>query len=206
VKLIVMVAGFLAEVAGWRAAANRPVWRVMPWVLGVAGLAAVAVSPPVAAVRVGDGAALGAGLVSGLGLYAATLLVVSVAARVGPVARQVSAIYGEAVEVSARTALVLSLLVMVPAEELFWRGLVQQRLDADLSAWVAAAATWLAYVLANVASLRLPIVAGAAVGGALWAALAAWSGGMLSSVASHMLWTGMMLALPPGAGRKERAP
>jgi len=37
--------------------------------------------------------------------------------------------------------------------------------------------------------------------GALWGSLAAWSGGILASLAGHMLWTRLMLALPPGAGR-----
>ena len=32
-------------------------------------------------------------------------------------------------------------------------------------------------------------------------ALAWWSGGMLASLASHILWTGLMLVIPPGAGR-----
>ena len=49
-------------------------------------------------------------------------------------------------------------------------------------------------------------MAGAIVGGALWGGLAWWSGGVLASLGSHILWTGLMLLLPPGAGRKvERA-
>jgi membrane protease YdiL (CAAX protease family) len=93
----------------------------------------------------------------------------------------------------------------VPAEELFWRGLFQARLDQSLVALVAGVWTWLAYVGVNLASGSLPIIAGALVGGALWAGLAVWSGGVLASLLSHMLWTGLMLALPPGAGRGGRA-
>jgi membrane protease YdiL (CAAX protease family) len=59
------------------------------------------------------------------------------------------------------------------------------------------------YVVANVPSRSLPIVAGAIVGGALWGALAWWSGGVLAPLASHILWTGAMLALPPRVGRTE---
>jgi membrane protease YdiL (CAAX protease family) len=90
---------------------------------------------------------------------------------------------------------------MVPAEELFWRGLFQGRLDDATTPAVAAVLAWLAYLVANAASRSLPIVAGAIVGGAVWAGLAWWSGGVLASLASHILWTGLMLALPPGAGR-----
>ena len=49
----------------------------------------------------------------------------------------------EAAEVSLGEALALSLLVMVPAEELFWRGLFQARLDQSLVAAAAGAWTWL---------------------------------------------------------------
>ena len=70
-----------------------------------------------------------------------------------------------------------------------------------MAAGAAAVAAWLGYVVANISSRCLPIVAGAVVGGALWAGLAWWSGGVLASLASHILWTGLMLALPPGAGR-----
>jgi membrane protease YdiL (CAAX protease family) len=40
------------------------------------------------------------------------------------------------------------------------------------------------------------------VGGVVWGGLAWWSGGVLASLGSHILWTGLMLLLPPGAGRK----
>ena len=95
---------------------------------------------------------------------------------------------------------------MVPAEELFWRSLFQGHLAAVLSGGAAAAAlAWLGYVVANVPSGSLPIVAGAVVGGALWSGLAWWSGGVLAPLGSHILWTGLMLALPPGAGRRGTA-
>jgi hypothetical protein len=37
------------------------------------------------------------------------------------------------------------------------------------------------------------------VGGVAWAALAAWTGGVLASVASHLAWTALMLVRPPTA-------
>jgi membrane protease YdiL (CAAX protease family) len=54
------------------------------------------------------------------------------------------------------------------------------------------------YVVANLPSRLLPIIAAAVVGGALWTALAWWTGGVLAPIASHMLWTGLMLGFPPG--------
>jgi hypothetical protein len=99
--------------------------------------------------------------------------------------------------------LALSLLVTVPAEELFWRGLAAPALGGT-SLGLAGGATvaWGLYVLSNAPSRSLAIVAGAVVGGAVWAWLGWWSGGVLAPLASHILWTGPMLAFPPGAGRK----
>jgi hypothetical protein len=202
-----MVLGALAETVGWRVVAARRamVWRLMPAILLAMGVAAVLARRPLVATRVGDGAALVVGTASGLALYIATRLFVAVAGRWEPFRRDVVDRYRDAAEVPLRESLALSLLIMVPAEELFWRGLVQARLDQSLVAVTAGAWTWLAYVGANLASGSLPIVAGAVVGGALWTGLAVWSGGVLASLLSHMLWTGLMLALPPGAGRGGRA-
>jgi membrane protease YdiL (CAAX protease family) len=203
----IMALGALAEAIGWRLVATRRamVWRLMPAILLIMGLAAVLVRRPVAATRVGDWTALWVGIASGFVLYIGTRIFVAIAGRWEPFRRHVVEQYEEAAEVSLKEALALSLLILVPAEELFWRGLFQARLDQSLPALAAGAWTWLAYVGVNLASGSLPIIAGAVVGGALWAGLAVWSGGMLASICSHMLWTGLMLALPPGAGRGGRA-
>lgn len=200
---VIMVLGALAETIGWRVVAARRalVWRLMPAVLLAMGVAAVLVHRPFVATRAGNGAALVVGIGSGLALYVATRLFVAVAGRWEPFRRDVVERYRDAADVPLRESLALSILIMVPAEELFWRGLFQARLDQSLVAVAAGAWTWLAYVGANLASGSLPIVAGAVVGGALWTGLAVWSGGVLASLVSHMLWTGLMLALPPGAGR-----
>ncbi len=204
---MVMLLGAAAEAIGWRivATGRAIVWRLMPVVLGAMGVAAVLARRPVAATRVSDGTALGVGLATGALFYAATRIFVAIAERWEPFRRHVVEKYQEAAEVSLGVSLALSLLVMVPAEECFWRGLFQARLDQSLAALAAAGITWLAYIATNAASASLPIIAGAVVGGAVWGVLAVWSGGMLASLVSHMLWTGLMLALPPGVGRKVGA-
>jgi membrane protease YdiL (CAAX protease family) len=204
----VMIVGMAAQLVGWRRAAvgRGNVWSVMPWVLGGMGVAAVLVHPPVAATKTADGTALAIGAASGLLLYAGTRAFVWVASLWPRFRRAVVASYEEAADVSRVKALLLSLLVMVPAEELFWRSLFQGHLAVVLGSGAAAAAlAWLSYIVANVPSGSLPIVAGAVVGGALWSGLAWWSGGVLAPLGSHILWTGLMLALPPGAGRRGTA-
>jgi membrane protease YdiL (CAAX protease family) len=99
---------------------------------------------------------------------------------------------------SLGAALLLSIALSVPGEELFWRGFFQGRLASALDDRAAIAATlaWLAFVLANLPSANLAIAAGAVVGGAVWVALAWWTGGVLASLACHIVWTGMMIAFP----------
>ena len=199
-----MVAGILAEMVGWWLVASRgrDVWRLMPVVLGAMGVAAVLARRPVWAEGVTAATALAAGIASGLVLYVATRAFVWVAVHWGPFRRAVVEKYAEAATVPFATSLALSVLVMVPSEELFWRGLFQGRLSVAMGAATAAGLTWIVYVVANGPSRSLPILAGAIVGGALWTGLAWWSGGVLASLGSHILWTGAMLALPPGAGRE----
>jgi membrane protease YdiL (CAAX protease family) len=196
-QVAVMVAGAVAEFAGWWlvATGRADVWKLMPIVLGAMGIAAVLVRPPVAADGTSAATALLVGMGAGLALYAGTRIFVWLAAHWTPFRRDVLEQYGQAGEVTLRRSLVLSLVVMVPSEELFWRGLFQGRLGDAMAPAAAAALAWLVYLVSNTASRSLPIVAGAIVGGA-W-----WSGGVLASLASHILWTGSMLALPPGAGR-----
>jgi membrane protease YdiL (CAAX protease family) len=202
-QIAVIVVGAVAEFAGWwRVAAGRAVvWRLMPVVLGAMGIAAAIVRPPVAVDGPGLVAAVGVGVTSGLALYLGTRVFVWLASRWSAFRRDVEDQYQQAGDVTLVTSLVLSLVVMVPAEELFWRGLAQAGLADRIDPWAAALVAWAGYVVANSASRSLPIVAGAIVGGALWGGLAWWSGGVLAGLASHILWTGLMLAWPPGAGR-----
>jgi membrane protease YdiL (CAAX protease family) len=199
----VIIAGAIAEFTGWWLVSARGalVWRVMPVVLGAMGMAAVLVEAPVWTTGPSGPRALFVGVAAGLALYAATRVFVWGASRWTPFRRDVVEKYGQAGEVTLARSLVLSLGIMVPAEELFWRGLVQGRLDEVTTTAAAAIGAWIVYLGVNSASRSLPIVAGAVVGGAVWASLAWWSGGVLASLASHILWTGMMLALPPGVGR-----
>ncbi len=198
-----MLAGLVTEMAGWWTVASRraSVWQVMPIVLGAMGVAGVLARRPVWAGQVGAAAAIGLGVGAGLVLYVATRTFVWVATWWEPFRVDVVRQYGYADEASRAVRWTTSLGVMVPAEELFWRGLFQSHLTSAWGVGTAAVVTWLAYVSGNSTSRSLSLIAGAVVGGGLWVALAWWSGGMLASLASHILWTGLMLAIPPGAGR-----
>jgi uncharacterized protein len=204
VEIAVALAGLVAEGAAWWSVATRRarLWSALPGVLAVMAIVAVIIRPPIAAADVRTASAAAVGAISGIALYGATRAFVAIAAGWGPFRRATVDVYAYAAPVPFALALALSILVVVPAEEIFWRGLVQPRMDELAGPAAAAVTTWLAYVVANVPSRSVPIVLGAAVGGAVWAGLAWWSGGVLASFASHILWTGLMLGWPPAPGRE----
>jgi membrane protease YdiL (CAAX protease family) len=200
---VVIGLGLLAEMAAWWLISRRgqDVWRVMPPVLLTMG--AVAIVVQWGDLRLGTPVWMVAGLFSGVAFYAATRAFVWLASRWEPFRRQTADKYREATEVSLSRSLLLSVALMVPCEELFWRGLTQQELTTTSLGFAGAAiAVWFLYLLANLPSASLPIIAGASVGGALWAGLWWSSHGVLAPLASHILWTGLMLTFPPRRDRR----
>ena len=198
--------GLVVTMLAWRLVTvrGRDVWRTIPPLLGVLGVLSLLLwsrvpSPtPGAANLPGKVGVLAIGAASGIALYLGTLVFVSIAQHVPAFARQTALAYRRAATADPRRELVLSLLLAVPGEELFWRGIAYRAgVETLTAASVAAVVTCLLYVVANVPSRSLPIIAGALVGGALWGSLAWWTGGVLAPLASHILWTGLMLARPP---------
>lgn len=206
---VVIAAAMVLEVVALRVVATgrASVWRLMVAVFAVHGVAAALLgsfggapgSEPLEAL------ALGAG--SGALLYGATRGFVGAATRVWPrFRRAVADRYGLAAEVSLGTALLLSVAVAVPGEELFWRGLVQRRLAEVVNVDVAAILAWVGYAAVNLVPWSLPIALSAIVGGAVWAWLSWLTGGIVASLVSHAIWTALMLAFPPEAGKGMMVP
>jgi CAAX protease family protein len=97
-------------------------------------------------------------------------------------------------EIAARLALVIG-----PAEELFWRGLVQRK-AADLHGrWEGAALTAAAYAGAHAATRNLTLTGAAGVAGAYWSALAAAGMPMGALIASHIAWDILIFLVAPTA-------
>jgi len=198
-----MVVGALTEGVAWWAISRRGVnvWNTMAPVLVGLGVLALLTGRPALAQDRSIGLAVAVGLASGPALYLATRLFVEVVApRWRAFRTQSVQMYGRRGARSLGTVLLLSVGLMVPGEELFWRGLVLPELEGSLTGVLGPVVAWAAFVAANVPSFNLAIVAGAAVGGAVWVALATWSGGILAGLLCHAGWTALMLAFPPVEG------
>jgi membrane protease YdiL (CAAX protease family) len=205
---ILCVVGAVATFVAWRivVVSGRSVWHVMAVVTGSLGLISLATRRLVFVGHVGAGWAAAAGVVTGIGLYVATAIFVLIVRHWPTFDRQVAEIYDLRKGLALGTALLLVGCVYAPGEELFWRGLVQGSISGGLTPAAGALLSWLAYIVVNAASGSLAITAGAVVAGAVWTLLAFWSGGVLASILSHAIWTGLMLSFPPGGARQRTPP
>ena len=93
----------------------------------------------------------------------------------------------------------LQVLVISPAEELYWRGLVQSTFQGRWGVqrgWLAGTA---AYGGVHLLTGNPMLFIAAAVAGGAWGALYAWQGRLLPLVVSHALWGVLVfLVLPLG--------
>jgi membrane protease YdiL (CAAX protease family) len=204
----VMVLGLVAEMVAWWVvvARRRSVWPVMTPTFVAMGLAALLVRTPEPSPAVPVGTAAAVGAAAGVALYLATRAFVSVVRGWRAFREQSIQMYGRQAGVPLWAAVLLSAAVMVTGEELFWRGLFQARLSAALDARTAGAAlAWIAFLLANLPSANLAIIAGALVGGAVWTVLGWWTQGFLASLVCHAVWTTLMVSAPVVRAVEEAA-
>jgi membrane protease YdiL (CAAX protease family) len=196
---VVMIAGAVVEFAAWWAVSRRgiSIWVVMGIALPALGVAAVAVGEPSVSPSVNGGAAVAAGAAAGLVLYLATRLFVAAVRPWRTFQRHWVELYAGRAGLPLVAAIDLAAGVMVPGEELFWRGLFQAKMSVVLDGRTAGAAVgWAAFVAVDLPSGNLTIIAGAVVGGAVWSALAWWTGGALASIVCHAIWTALILGFP----------
>lgn len=90
-------------------------------------------------------------------------------------------------------------LVIGPAEELFWRGLVQRRLESRRGVAAGAALATAAYGGAHLAAGNATLIGAATVAGAYWSALAAAGARVESLIASHVIWDVVIFLIAPTA-------
>jgi membrane protease YdiL (CAAX protease family) len=204
-RVVVIVVGALTQAVTWRLVAKGrlPFWPVVTTAFAVLGLVSLVVGDASCCRETTSATASAVGVASGLLLFGATRVAVDLAARHELIRRSVVAVYRREEEVSTLAVTALTLAIVVPGEELFWRGLVLTELSAATSVAAGAVLAWGAGVVVDAAWGSVPLLAGAVVGGALWTALAAWTGGVLAPITSHLVWTGLMIAWPPLAARAK---
>ena len=202
-RAAVLVVGVLVQVVVWRLVVRGRLrfWPATAATFTLIGIASLLAGDPSWCRRQEFTVAAGVGVASGLVFYAATRVVVDLATREPVLHAAVVDLYRRSRETRFVTVLALTLLVAVPGEELFWRGFLLPELRDATGSLTGAILAWAAAVGVNATWVSPPLLAGAVVGGALWTALATWSGGVLAPIASHVVWTALMLVWPPPAAR-----
>jgi membrane protease YdiL (CAAX protease family) len=195
----VLIGGAVAEAAAWWAVSKKgvSVWIAMGLVLPAIGVAALLVRTPNLSPDVSPGLSAAAGLLTGVALYFATRAFVAVVGSWRTFRRHAEALYAKQAGLPVAAAVLLAAVALAPGEELFWRGMLQPKLAEAFDArTVGALVAWVASVAANLPSRNLAIIAGAVVGGAVWTAMAWWTGGVLAPVVCHSAWTSLMVGFP----------
>ena len=186
--LLAGLAGAYAAFALTFRGPRRVFWRRMTGTgLALGGLALTA-EPPLRRLRP-TGRAVATGAASATALYGIFRIGDVLARRIMPAgAEEIGAVYAlRALEPAGRIAARLA-FVIGPAEELFWRGLVQARLRrryGDARGTVLASA---AYGGAHLVTGNATLVGAATVAGAYWGGLSTAGTSMESLIASHVLW------------------
>jgi membrane protease YdiL (CAAX protease family) len=96
--------------------------------------------------------------------------------------------------------------VIAPAEELFWRGLLQRSFARRLGGPVAALAAGAAYGGAHVVTANPALIGAATIAGMYWSLLSLLGVPMAALVVSHVAWDiWIFLVAPTGSGKRGSA-
>jgi CAAX protease family protein len=137
------------------------------------------------------------GLAAGAVMAGATYALYPIAVRLVPaIAADTKRLYAAFASLSPAASAV-ALAPVVVGEELVWRGVVHGALSQRLGrvAAVLVGATLYASAHAPVGSLLLTFTALAC--GIVWSSLRAWTGSLVATLASHLLWDALVLLAFP---------
>ena len=195
-----LAVGLLAATAAFTATFRGPrarFWTRMTWTGIGLGSLALATSPPARRIRIGPRE-----IVVGLGsagvLYGTFLAGDTFARRLVPGgAADIRDVYAlrslrPRPEIAARLAAIIG-----PAEELFWRGLVQESLMRRYGRWSGALMAAFAYGGVHVVTGNFTLLGAASVAGAHWCALYAAGAPLGALVVSHVTWDVWIFLLQP---------
>jgi membrane protease YdiL (CAAX protease family) len=145
------------------------------------------------------GAAIGLGIAALFlaGPLLTPLLRPSVRSESAGFAQAVGGLYTIFHAAGARWALGTVLPLMIVAEELVWRGVVQEALIRRVSPALAVILTSTAYAAAHAPIGAPMLVALALACGLYWSLLRAWTGSLVPGLLSHLVWDFLVFVLRP---------
>lgn len=112
---------------------------------------------------------------------------------------QVAAVYSNKAQASPYLITFLLLFIIGPAEEIFWRGFVQQRFAARWGAWTGLIVATAAYTLVHIWAANVMLLLAAMVGGLFWGYIYQRTGSLVPGIVSHAVWDVLIFILLPVA-------
>ncbi len=110
---------------------------------------------------------------------------------------QIDTIYGMKTGFNYWIVGILLVCLIGPAEEIFWRGYVQQRLSEKYSGIVSILIATVVYAFVHISSLNFMLIMAALVCGLFWALLYRYNQNLLTVMVSHALWDVAVFILFP---------
>lgn len=101
---------------------------------------------------------------------------------------QVNSIYGMKSGINPTWIGVALLMLIGPAEEIFWRGYIQQTLEEKRGKWSALGTASIIYALVHIWSFNFMLIMAALVCGVFWGLLYCFNKNLLTVIISHAVW------------------
>lgn len=109
----------------------------------------------------------------------------------------IASIYRRRAEAPAWLIATMLLVWIAPAEEIFWRGVLQRYMQRKLRPVWALLGSALLYALVHAWSGNLPLLVAAFVLGIAWGGLFLWTGSLVPGILSHALWDVLVFVVIP---------
>jgi len=110
---------------------------------------------------------------------------------------RVSDVYLSRTQADLYVISILLLFVIAPAEEIFWRGLIQDRLQKRFGLVIGVLLASVIYAAVHIWSFNFMIIAAAFVCGIFWGSIYACFDSVWPCIISHALWDVMIFVLFP---------
>lgn len=138
------------------------------------------------------------GILSAVLLYAIFWVGREVSTALFPFAsREIGNVYVTKAELNPAAIGLLLFFIMGPAEEIYWRGFVQETLSGRFGQMTGVLATSAIYALIHIFAFNFMLFVAAAVCGLFWGLLYLREGSLIPVMLSHALWDLMTFVLFP---------
>lgn len=109
----------------------------------------------------------------------------------------ISSVYAPRTTVPLPIIAILLLFVTSPAEEIFWRGMIQRFFMKKWGPWPGFIAGTVCYMGVHIVTLNIPLILAALTAGFVWGLIYRYEKSLIPGIISHSLWAVTIFVLFP---------